>query len=111
MNVLLWEDDIDAAWAQAKIGGCSPRLWIRLGNLREDDHPEDAIPIYQDAVQRAIGAKNNRGYRDGVDGMIWVRTLMARAGNGGDFPDYVAQVRAIHKAKRNLMKLFDVQGW
>jgi uncharacterized Zn finger protein len=43
--------------------------------------------------------------------MIRVRTPMARAGRVGDFPNYAAQVRAIHKAKRNLMKLFDAQGW
>ena len=43
--------------------------------------------------------------------MIGVQTLMARAGSEEDFPAYAAQVRAVHKAKRNLMKLFDGQGW
>jgi uncharacterized Zn finger protein len=84
---------------------------MRLANLRQDEHPKDAIPIYQEEVERAIGAKDNRGYRAAVDTMIGVQTLMARAGSEEDFPAYAAQVRAVHKAKRNLMKLFDGQGW
>lgn len=111
VSVFLGENDFEAAWAQAKSGGCSPRLWMQLAELRQEEYPADAIPIYQEEVERAIGAKDNRGYREAVDTMIRVRTLMTRAGREGDFPAYVAQVRAIHKAKRNLMKLFDGQGW
>jgi uncharacterized Zn finger protein len=43
--------------------------------------------------------------------MIRVQALMARAGSDRDFSAYAAQVRTVHKAKRNLMKLFDSQGW
>jgi uncharacterized Zn finger protein len=111
VSVFLGENDTEAAWAQAKSGGCSPRLWMQLAKLRQDEHPADAIPIYQEEVEGAIGAKDNRGYREAVDTMIRVRTLMARAGREEDFPAYAAQVRAIHKAKRNLMKLFDGQVW
>ncbi len=111
VNVFLGENDTEAAWAQARAGGCSPRLWTQLAELRQDEHPAEAIPIYQEEIERAVGAKNNRGYQEAVDTMIRVRTLMARAGQNGEFPAYVARVRAVHKAKRNLMKLFDRQGW
>jgi hypothetical protein len=111
VNVFLWENDTEAAWAQAKAGGCSPRLWMQLAELRQDEHPTDAIPIYQEEVERSIGAKDNRGYREAVGTMTRVRKLMQRAGQDGEFPAYAAQVRAVHKAKRNLMKLFDGQGW
>jgi uncharacterized Zn finger protein len=111
VTVFLWENETESAWAQAKAGGCSPRLWMRLAELRQYEHPNDAIPIYQEEVERAIGAKDNRGYREAVDTMIRVRTLMQRAGHDGEFPSYAARVRAAHKAKRNLMKLFDGQGW
>jgi uncharacterized Zn finger protein len=111
VTVFLWENDTESAWAQAKAGGCSPGLWVQLAELRQDEHPNDAIPIYQEEVERAIGAKDNRGYREAVDTMIRVRTLMQRAGHDGEFPSYAARVRAAHKAKRNLMKLFDGQGW
>jgi uncharacterized Zn finger protein len=111
VTVFLWENDTESAWAQAKAGGCSPLLWVQLAELRLEEHPNDAIPIYQEEVERAIGAKDNRGYREAVDTMIRVQTLMARAGSERDFPAYAAQVRAAHKAKRNLMKLFDGQSW
>ena len=111
VTVFLWENDTGAAWAQAKTGGCSPRLWMRLAELRQEEHPNDAIPIYQEEVERAIGGKDTRGYREAVDTMIRVQAIMARTGSERDFPVYVAQVRAVHKAKRNLMKLFDGQGW
>ena len=111
VTVFLWENDTEAAWAQAKTGGCSPRLWMRLAELRQDEHPNDAIPIYQEEVERAIAAKDTRSYQEAVDTMIRVRTLMQRTGHDGEFPAYAAQVRAVHKAKRNLMKLFDGQGW
>ena len=57
VTVFLWENETESAWAQAKAGGCSPRLWMRLANLRQDEHPKDAIPIYQEEVERAIGAR------------------------------------------------------
>jgi uncharacterized Zn finger protein len=111
VKAFLWENDTESAWAQAQAGGCSSRLWIQLARLREDAHPTDAIPIYQEEVERAIDAKNNCGYQEAVGTMTRVRTLMARTGTEGEFPAYVAQVRAVHKAKRNLMKLFDGQSW
>jgi uncharacterized Zn finger protein len=40
-----------------------------------------------------------------------IRVLMDKAGRGDEFAAYAAQVRATHKPKRNLMKLFDQQGW
>ena len=111
VKVFLWESDIEAAWAQARNGGCSPRLWLQLAELRQGEHPADAIPIYQEEVERKLDERNNRAYQEAVDLMIRVGALMARAGREAEFPSYSAQVRAIHKAKRNLMKLFDGKGW
>jgi uncharacterized Zn finger protein len=111
VTICLWEEDPEAAWAQAKLGGCSPRLWAQLAALREDEHPDDAIPIYQEQVERAIGAKNNRAYEDAVHLMGRIQVLMRRAGRGDVFPGYAASVRAAHKPKRNLVKLLDGRGW
>lgn len=107
VSVFLWEDDVEAAWAEAKGGGCTDALWMRLAALREDNYPEDAVPLYQDEVERTIGHKNNRAYNEAVDLLHKVKDLMGRAGQGSQFPDYLESVRAAHKAKRNLMKLLD----
>ncbi len=111
VSIFLWERDPETAWTQAVAGGCSPGLWMQLAAIREGEHPNDAIPIYQAEVERAVGRKDNRGYQEGVEAMLKVRALMSRAGRGGEFSGYAVQVRAAHKAKRNLMKLFDGQGW
>ena len=111
VTILLGEHDADAAWEQAQLGGCSPTLWLQPASLRERDHPEDAIPIYQREAERSIETKNNRGYQDGVAFMAKVRDLMDRAGNSQEFASFAAEVRGRHKPKRNLMKLFDQKGW
>jgi uncharacterized Zn finger protein len=111
VQVFLWEGDVDAAWEEAVEGGCSVRLWMELAERREADHPEDALPIYQEHVERLIGQKNNQGYAEAVELMRKVNELMARLGRGQEFPAYVASVRAAHKPKRNLMKLLDKASW
>ena len=84
---------------------------MRLAAVREDDHPDDAIPIFEREVERLIETKNNHGYADAVALMDHVRELLVQAGRPDAFPPYAARVRATHKPKRNLMKLFDGKGW
>lgn len=111
VQVFLWEEDVESAWGEAKAGGCSPALWLELARLREKDHPDEVIPIYQDEVERTIGEKNNRAYADAVALMWKVRKLMQRASMDEEFPKYVQQVKEAHKPKRNLMKLLDKTRW
>jgi len=40
-----------------------------------------------------------------------VRELLDRLDRVDEFPAYAADVRARHKPKRNLMRLFDAAGW
>ncbi len=111
VQVFLFEGDGDQAWAEAKAGGCSWRLWLELARRREADHPLDAIPIFEDEVERLIAAKNNDAYRQAVETMAHVAKLMRAAAQPDVFAPYAAGVRARHKPKRNLMKLLDARGW
>lgn len=111
VKVFLWEGDVEAAWEEAVEGACSVSLWMTLAARREADHPEDALPLYQEHVERVIGEKNNRAYEEAVELLRKVRELMGRLGRGDEFPAYVASTRAAHKPKRNLMKLLDQAGW
>lgn len=111
VEVFLWEGDVDAAWKEAVEGGCSVRLWMELAEKREADHPEDALPVYQEHVERLIGRKNNQAYAEAVEVMWKVYELMGRLGRAQEFPEYVASVRAAHRPKRNLMKLLDQASW
>ena len=109
--MFLFEGDVEQAWDEARGAGCADRWWTELARLREEEHPGDAIPIWQAQAERAIQAKNNAGYQEAVELMARVNRLMTKAGQPEAFPPYAAQVRATHKPKRNLMKLFDQRGW
>ena len=111
VEVFLFEGDVEQAWSEAQAGGCSDRWWTELARLRQEQHPGDAIPIWQAQVERAIQAKNNAGYQEAVELMARVSRLMTKAGQPEAFSPYAAQVRPTHKPKRNLMKLCDQRGW
>ncbi len=111
VEVLLFEGDVDQAWTEAKDGGCSSRLWLDLARRRETAHPLEAITIFQDEVERLIGMKNNDAYRQAVEMMAHVATLMRAGAQPHAFAPYATGVRARHKPKRNLMKLLDDRNW
>lgn len=111
VRVLLWENDVEAAWQQAVEGGCNDRLWLELAAKREQDDPEDALPVYQRLVDPTIQQKNNDAYREAVRLLGKIRELMQRLGRQAEFPPYLATIRTAHKPKRNLMKLLDRQKW
>jgi hypothetical protein len=111
VRILLWEDNIEAAWQEAREGGCSADLWLELAARREKDHPENALPIYQRQVERVLDKKNIDAYREAVRLLRKVQNLMERLGRKRDFPHLLDNVRAEHRAKRNFMKLLAQANW
>jgi len=111
VEALLWEGDVDAAWAEAVAGGCSASLWMTLAAARAVDHPEDALPVYERHVERSIAEKTARGYDDAVSGLRAIEALLARLGRSEEFPAQVAAIRTMHRQKRSLLKQLDAAGW
>jgi len=109
--VLLFDGDVEQAWAEASGGGCQRDLWAELARLRQDEYPTDAIPIWQAEVDRQIAAMNNQSYAEAVALMERVGRLMKAADREPEFAPYVAGLRVSNKPKRNLMKLFAERGW
>jgi uncharacterized Zn finger protein len=109
--VLLWEEDVDAAWTEAKFGGCSNELWLRLAEARVRQHPDDALPIYQRQIDPTVSRGKNQAYGEAVVMLARIRALMVRLGREGDFEQYLETIRATHRAKRNFMKLLAAKGW
>ena len=107
VRIFLWEKDDEAAWREAKEGGCSDDLWLELAARREKDHPEDALPVYEAQIDTTVNKKNNDAYREAVGLLRKVRDLMTRLGCEAEFACYLDRVRVAHKAKRNFMKLMD----
>lgn len=102
---------MDAAWREAKEGGCSDPLWLKLAAKRENDHPDDVLPVYQSQLDPALNRKNNEAYREAVGLLRKVRGLMIQLGRESDFARYVESVRTAHKPKRNFLKLLDGAKW
>lgn len=111
VRVYLWEKDLEAAWCEAKQGGCSADLWLELAAKREQQHPEDALLVYQNQVEPTLARKNNEAYREATDFLRKIQRLMVRLGRRDEFAGYVAALCAAHKPKRNFIKLLDAAKW
>ena len=107
VRIFLWEKDVEAAWHEAQEGGCSNDLWLELAANREKAHPENALPIYQRQIEPTLDQKNHEAYRQAVGLLRKVRELMIRLGRQAEFTNYLGEVRAAHKPKRNFMKLLE----
>lgn len=111
VQVFLWEKDVEAAWREAREGGCSDDLWMKMAVLREQEHPEESLEVYRAQVEPLINQKNNDSYRDAVELLKKVRGTMKLLDQESEFTQYVDSVRAAHKRKRNLIKLLDAEKW
>jgi uncharacterized Zn finger protein len=107
VQIFLFEKDVESAWREAQQGGCTNALWLELAKQRSIDHPEDALPIYQQQIEPTLAAKNNSAYDAAVAYLRIIRDLMNRMGKDNEFVAYLASIRAAHKPKRNFMKLLD----
>jgi uncharacterized Zn finger protein len=109
VRVFLWEKDVEAAWREAREGGCSDDLWLQLAAKREPGHPEDILPVYQRLVEAAVAGKNNVAYAAAIGYVRAVRRVLVRLKREAEFPRYLESVRAAHKPKRNFIKLLDAE--
>lgn len=104
VEILLQEGDSGAALAEARAGGCTEGLWMKLAAAREAAHPADAIEIYQARLDPVVARANNQAYDEAAELVATIKTLMERTGKKRQFGDWLADVKARHKAKRNFMQ-------
>ncbi|MCU7838981.1 MAG: SWIM zinc finger family protein [Candidatus Thiodiazotropha sp. (ex Troendleina suluensis)] len=107
VEIFLWEKDIEAAWQEAQAGGCSEGLWLQLAELREKEHPKDAIAVYWKQIGPIVEQTNNEAYAEAAGLLRRVEKLMKRLGEQAAFQQYLNTVRTEYKRKRNFMKLLD----
>ncbi|NET39328.1 MAG: hypothetical protein F6K19_46400 [Cyanothece sp. SIO1E1] len=104
VEIFLWEGDLDQAWQAAQTGGCSKNLWMQLAAARAADHPEDALSVYQPAIEPLINQTSNEAYSKAVDLLLKVRDLMARLNRQSEFETFLANLSTTYKRKRNFIK-------
>jgi uncharacterized Zn finger protein len=110
VRILLWEGDLDAAWREAEAGGCDESLWLELAGRRKDAHPEDALRVYRERIEPTIARKTKRDYEDALGLIEQVGELLRRLGREHELSALVAEIRAAHARKRNLIALLDCSG-
>jgi uncharacterized Zn finger protein len=111
VQIFLEEDDVEAAWGEAKAGGCSEALWMQLAIRREKAHPEDSLSIYQQQIEPVINRKNNDAYHEAMKLLSKIRDLMVRLGREHEFESYLHALNSEHNRKRNFMKLLEKKHW
>jgi len=82
------------ACADSLCGGCSSGLWLRVAAAREDKHPGDAVPIYQEMIAPTLKQANNTAYEEAVKLVQKIRELMGRLDRVTEFEDYLAALRS-----------------
>ncbi len=111
VEIFLAEKNVDAAWKEAKSGGCWENLWLELADKRSGKYPEEAIPIYKMKVEKSINTRNSYNYDEAVSYIIKIKKLMKKTGQNKQFDEYIRKLRAVYKRKRNLIALLDEKKW
>ncbi|MBF0191707.1 MAG: SWIM zinc finger family protein [Magnetococcales bacterium] len=111
VQAFLWEEDMDAAWNEARAGGCSGSLWLELAGLREKTDPYNSVQIYREHIRHLLKHADNRNYEESVEYLARIKKLLGSMSKLEDFPSIVAEVRNEHRRKRNLMALLDRKKW
>lgn len=111
VEIFLHEGDPDGAWREAEAGGCTQELWLTLAERRERSHPDEAVKVYKDHIASLLRDTGDRVYQEAVRTLERIEKVLARAGRKTGFQDYLTELRATQKRKRNLMKMLDRKGW
>lgn len=109
--LLLDDDDPEAAWDEARMGGCAPDLWLRLAATRSDSHPRDAVAVYQDHIAGLLRGSGDSIYRETIRVLSRIEQLALQLDEAESLRDYLAGLRKDHKRKRKLMAMLDERGW
>jgi len=107
VDILRWEGHVDEAWSEAQAFGCSPGLLLLLAAERQATHPDEAIPIYRQEVERLLQVSDKGNYVQAVDLLGRIGLLMSRLGRATEFASYVADIRAANARRPAFRSLLD----
>lgn len=107
VEIALWEKDLDAAWRAAHEGVCHRSLLIALAGKLEAARPADAISLYRRVVPPIVEQTGNAAYAEAIALIRKMGNLMRNIDRSREFGDYLAELHAQFKPKRNFIKLLD----
>ncbi|NHM28250.1 hypothetical protein G7K71_14960 [Desulfofundulus sp. TPOSR] len=65
----------------------------RHAGAAEKERPEDAIALYKELVEEAIGRRQRGAYREAAGYLCRIKTLCQRTGAQEEWEDYLAALR------------------
>ena len=102
VEIFLYEENSQQAWDEAKAGGCSDHLWLRLADARTEEHPKDAATVYLKYVENAVSTSR---YEQAIELLLKASDAMNRT---NEIPQFVSLLQVLcvkYKARRNFMAL------
>jgi uncharacterized Zn finger protein len=110
LQIALWENNLEDAWTAAHAGVCHRHLLIELAAQLETVRPDDALVLYRRIIPTIVEQTNNTAYAEAIKLVRRVKGIMNDPERKREFADYVAELRARYKPKRNFIKLLDEVG-
>lgn len=105
VGILLFENEDEAAWQAARQGECSDDLWQEIARRRARTHPEDALRIFKQLVERFASRKNRYSYAAAVETLRGIKLLLKRQHREEEFIPYVEGLCRTHRAQHSLVKM------
>ncbi|MEU3602049.1 SWIM zinc finger family protein [Streptomyces sp. NPDC006798] len=110
VDVLLDDQDTEAAWRAADEYGTHDDQWLTLADRSCPTRPADALAVYLRLAVRLTRETGNRAYEQLVALLLSIRDCHRRLGTPDDFTAYLTDLRATQKRKRNLMRVLERHG-
>jgi uncharacterized Zn finger protein len=110
VDALLDDGDVDAARRAAAETRAHDRQWLALADQARAVRPADALGVYLRLAEPLMNQTGNAGYEQLTGLLLSMRDCHHRLGTEDEFTAHLAALRAVHKRKRNLMRLLDQHG-
>jgi uncharacterized Zn finger protein len=110
VEIFIKEGDAEAAWNEAQRGGCDRLLWANLAELRQKDHPQDAIDVRWRLLEAELSGSNARSYPRIVRELAVIRRLAAGIGGEMAFAERLGALRKQHRLKKSFIAQLDEEG-
>lgn len=105
LQVLMAEKLFAEAWQVVRSHSCSERQLLALAKASERSHPDDALSVYGQEVERLVDLGGQTNYEAAKTLITQMLSIRERRGQGTDHDIFLAEFLRRHKAKRNLMKI------
>lgn len=110
VELLLADGDAETAWQEANLGPCHEGVWLKLAALREKDHPDDAIAIYQRLADSALQQTGKSYYKRAVEHIRPALRLLKASRGDAAASRYLNALRETYKRRTALVEMLDKLG-